>query len=71
MFRARQEESLVLGWMIMVYRQLNGGDAPATTDSERADLVAQWQGGLNALDWLRALVSSGSAIDLGGNGYPY
>jgi hypothetical protein len=53
-----------------VYRQQNADARPARTGSPAGSLVARWQGGLNAVDWLNDLVPTGEAIDLGGNGYP-
>lgn len=61
----------MLGWMITVNRQADGGASPAVRDSVAGDLVAQWQGGLDAIDWLRDLTETGDAVDLGGNGYPF
>jgi hypothetical protein len=60
----------LLGWNIGVYRQQGAGAGPARTRSPTGSLVARWQGGLNAVDWLHDLVPTGDAIDLGGNGYP-
>lgn len=61
----------MLGWMITVCRQAAGGAAPAEQESVAGDLVAQWQGRLGAIDWLRDLTKAGNAVDLGGNGYPF
>ena len=61
----------MLGWHISVYKQLDGGAAPATEDSPKGARLAVWQAGLWGLDWIDALVTAGKAIDLGGNsGYP-
>jgi hypothetical protein len=61
----------MLGWMITVRRQAAGGAEPAEQESVAGDLVAQWQGRLDAIDWLRDLTKTGNAVDLGGNGYPF
>lgn len=61
----------MLGWMIAVHRQASRRSRPAKPASSLGPLVAQWQGGVNAVDWLRALTSTGDAVDLGGNGYPF
>ena len=60
----------MMGWMISLYRQRDGGSAPATVGAEQGALVAQWQGGVEARRWLLDLVPTGSAVDLGGSGYP-
>lgn len=60
----------MLGWRISVYRQRDGGFAPATNDSQRAGLLATWQTGPDGLDWLNALAASEQAISLCGGGYP-
>jgi hypothetical protein len=60
----------MLGWHISVYRQTDGGGAPATAESAEGSRVAVWQTGTEGLDWLKELVSEGKAVDLGGNGYP-
>lgn len=61
----------MIGWNISVYRLAQGGAAPAAWDTEQGDRVAVWQTGLHGLDWLDALVTSGDATNLGGDGYPY
>lgn len=61
----------MLGWHISVYRQADGGAAPATAESGRGARVAVWQTGLGGLDWFDKLVKADKALDLGGNGYPY
>ena len=60
----------MLGWHISVYRQVNGGQTPANSDSPRGDRLAVWQTGLGGLDWIHELVKEGKVIDLGGTGYP-
>jgi hypothetical protein len=60
----------MLGWHISVYRQRDGGAAPATETSPEGPRLAVWQTGLWGLQWIDALVAAGKAIDLGGNGYP-
>jgi hypothetical protein len=61
----------MLGWMITVRRQAAGRTGPAGRRSVAGDLVAQWQGGPDAIDWLRDLTGHGDAVDLGGDGYPF
>lgn len=60
----------MLGWHVSVYRKVNDPLNPAHFDSDYGQLLAQWQGDVGALGWLDTLVSTGDAIDLGGNGYP-
>ena len=60
----------MLGWMISVHRQLDGGSSPATSTSPKGPALATWQTGSRGLDWLNALVEEDKASDLGGNGYP-
>lgn len=60
----------MLGWHITVSRQVNGGSLPATPESELGPPLAVWQARFRGLDWLEALVASGRAVALGGNGYP-
>lgn len=61
----------MLGWNISVYRQANGGSAPANEDSELGTRLAVWQTDVAGLEWLDEFAKSGQAIDLGGDGYPY
>lgn len=56
--------------MITLHRQAGDTTRPATPDSPTGALVARWQAGFQARRWLDDLVASGSAIDLGGGGYP-
>ncbi len=58
------------GWHISVFRQTEGGAAPASTGSEEGPRIAVWQTDLEGLQWFGELVAAGNAIDLGGNGYP-
>jgi hypothetical protein len=60
----------MLGWHVSVYRQTDGGGAPATMESAEGTRMAVWQTGIGGLDWLTELVKEGKAVDLGGNGYP-
>ena len=61
----------MLGWHISVYRQANGGQAPATAQSPHGTRLAVWQTGLGGIDWLDELVTADKALDLGRNGgYP-
>jgi hypothetical protein len=60
----------MLGWHISIYRQADGGESPATFASPEGTRLAVWQTGVGGLDWLDNLVKVGSAIGLGGNGYP-
>ncbi len=57
----------MLGWEILIERGVN--HHPFETPS-KGQLVASWMTGLGGTDWLDLLVSSGHAVDLGGNGYP-
>jgi len=60
----------MLGWHISIFRQPDGGAAPATMESAKGARLAVWQTGLDGLRWLEQLVQPGNAIALGGNGYP-
>jgi hypothetical protein len=60
----------MLGWHVSVYRQLDGGDSPATFESAQGARLAVWQTDVHGLDWLIELAKQGKAVDLGGNGYP-
>lgn len=61
----------MLGWFILVSRQVDGGTHPATSSSEHHDAIAGWQADLGGLGWINALVTDSKAIKLGGNGYPF
>jgi hypothetical protein len=61
----------MLGWHISVYRQTNDGQSPAEAGSEHGARLAVWQSEVGGLQWLDALVKTGEAINLGGNGYPF
>jgi len=60
----------MLGWHVSVYRQKDGGAAPATWESAEGARLAVWQADVDGLDWLIELAKVGNAINLGGNGYP-
>ena len=60
----------MLGWMISVHRQFDGCSEPAQPECPSGPALAVWQTGTRGFDWLDALVKAGSAVDLGGNGYP-
>lgn len=60
----------MLGWMISVNRQKDGGLSPAKARPQCGDLLAVWQADIKGLDWINELVEHGEAISLGGNGYP-
>jgi hypothetical protein len=60
----------MLGWHISVYKQTDGGSAPATARSPEGPRIAVWQTGLGGLEWLDDLVRAEKAIELPGNGYP-
>jgi hypothetical protein len=60
----------MLGWEIRVYRQPDRVSSPATAGSAEGTLLSGWRTGLGGLDWIDELVTTGKAIDLGGNGYP-
>jgi hypothetical protein len=60
----------MLGWHISVFRQQDGGAAPAAMDSAKSARLAVWQTGVDGLTWIQELVDAGKAIALGGNGYP-
>lgn len=60
----------MLGWHVSVYRQADGGHAPATSGSGRGDRLAVWQAGRGGLDWIRDRAAHHQAVALGGDGYP-
>ena len=60
----------MLGWFISVHRQATRRERPATFTSRPGPRIAAWQGGLDAIDWLEALVPGGTVVDLHGDGYP-
>ncbi|WP_367873099.1 hypothetical protein [Luteolibacter sp. Populi] len=60
----------MIGWSFGIYRQINGGDSPATFDSKTGVILAYWDTELRGLDWIETLVARGEALCLGGNGYP-
>jgi hypothetical protein len=60
----------MLGWHIAVFRQADGGAAPATIESAKSTRIAEWQTGLNGVEWLHDLIGDGEAIQLLGGGYP-
>src|ERR1700733_12845978 len=60
----------MLGWHISVYRQTDGGMAPASMSSPKGARLAVWQAPVSGLGWLDSLVEAGNALDIGGNGYP-
>jgi hypothetical protein len=61
---------MALGWLNTVYRQAGGGRSPAQKESAKGARLAIWQCGLYGLDWMEELVKAGTAVSLGGNGYP-
>lgn len=60
----------MLGWEIIVYKQVDEGSSPAKPESARGNTIASWLAGMDGLHWIDALVKTGKAFDLGGNGYP-
>lgn len=58
------------GWYITVYRQADEGAEPSTAESLLGTRLAVWQSDASGLGWIEALVASGRARSLGGNGYP-
>lgn len=60
----------MLGWHIKVMRQTNGGQAPARLYDKGGDMLAVWQTPLEGINWIDRLVKEGSALNLGGCGYP-
>ena len=60
----------MLGWHIIVYKQTDGGNSPATMQSARGERIAAWITGVSGLNLFDTLVKTGKAIELGGNGYP-
>jgi hypothetical protein len=65
-----ENEIQMLGWHIAVFRQADGGAAPATAESAMGTRIAVWQSGVKGVVWLRNLIEDGEAIQLLGGGYP-
>lgn len=61
----------MLGWNISIHRQQDDRLTPAARDAERGERLAVWQAGVYGLGWVDDLVAEGTAVSLGGNGYPY
>ena len=57
----------MLGWDVLVFR--SGVELPRDNPWEAA--LARWSTGISGLAWIQALVQSGHAHDLGGDGYPW
>lgn len=60
----------MLGFHVSVYRQADGGAAPATEKSREGTRLAVWQTGLGGLGWLEELTKAGKALVLSRTGYP-
>jgi hypothetical protein len=60
----------MLGWHISVYRQRDGGAAPAPDAKPEGPRIAVWQAGLDGCGWIDELARTGKAINYGGTGYP-
>jgi hypothetical protein len=62
----------MLGWDIIISRQLDGGTVPATVQSPRGTRIAWWCADVYGIDWLDDLVRAGKAMSFGDSpGYPY
>jgi hypothetical protein len=57
----------MLGWYFCILRSAEA--SPGLTANNSLQL-ASWEAGLGGTKWIDDLVSSGTATDLGGNGYP-
>lgn len=51
----------MLGWEVFVYRHSEATDG---------NLLARWRSSSFGVSWLDLLVKEGTALDLGGSGYP-
>lgn len=60
-----------MGWHVSVYRKTTKRLLPADFDSPMGELLAQWQGDVEALGWIIAVCNSNNGQNLGGDGYPY
>lgn len=58
------------GWHISVYRLSPPAMAPAKDDAKRGARIAVWQADAGGRSWLDRLVGKGTAVLLGGDGYP-
>ena len=61
----------MLGWQVYINRHPTRDGFASESSLNDETLLATWVTGINGLDWLRALVKSGQAKDLGGTGYPH
>ena len=61
----------MLGWQVYINRRPTRDEFASESSLNDETLLATWVTGINGLDWLRALVKSGQASDLGGTGYPH
>lgn len=58
------------GWHISLYRQSPPATTPVRDDAKRGARIAVWQTGWHGVSWLDQLVARGTAVLLGGDGYP-
>ncbi len=61
----------MIGWAVTVYRQKDGGSAPAEFGAATGTELASWHACSDGLDWLEELWKQKKVIALGGGGYPY
>ena len=59
-----------MGWHISVFRQMNGGEAPAMRGDSPGERLIVWQASFDGLKWLDDLVKDGRAKHLATGGYP-
>ena len=60
----------MLGWSILIFRQIDGRSNPATAKSHSGPQLATWLSGVDGTNWIDNLVEDGNAIYISGNGYP-
>lgn len=60
----------MLGWWIVVSKQSPSEWDQADQDSRRAARLAQWEAGIDGIDWLTKLVELGRAEQVARSGYP-
>ena len=61
----------MLGWQVYINRHPVRDDFASESSLNDETLLATWVTGINGLGWLKDLVKTGQAKDLGGTGYPH
>ncbi len=61
----------MVGWIVEVYKQQDGGAAPASFTTTKGKQLVSCFASVFGLDWLEELWKQKKLITLGGGGYPY